>query len=50
MDITKMTVDQLEEMGYRNGYLRYERTTKDNPKMAYEEWKKIEEEKDEELP
>ena len=46
MDIRNMTEEQLVEMMYWNGYIRYERTTLDNPKMTYEEWQPKEEEKD----
>jgi len=43
MDIRKMTEEQFLEWSYRNSYERYERTTKDDPKMPYEEWRVKEE-------
>ena len=46
MDITKMTEEQYLDWSYQNSYARYERETKDNPKMPYKEWKKKEEEID----
>ena len=46
MDIRKMTEEQFLDWSYRNSYIRYERTTLDNPKMTYEEWQPKEEEKD----